>query len=287
MYEASLVPKNVIVTFRRRRCSGAAFTSVPLLYQVTTNVTSTPFAQVSPNNNTKVFIDWAAALSSGGSSSSTPPTNASTLTSLAQQITTDYVAWRSYLYSIVYNGVISPNIDATIDELVVCLYDKDITTLVKSSPYNSDPEELLHADAADNQCTDANNSGLPTDKYPWIEYYGPLPMCGGGGAQAYSTLNGDEVDEITLTDGGAGYASGAPPTVLFSECDGFGAEAIAMLDASGHITGIDVTNGGQGYTVPPLISFYSTTGNQLQMFRYKFTERNNHLIKCFVQVDDI
>jgi len=75
-------------------------------------------------------------------------------------------------------------------------------------------------------------------------------------AAGTSTLTGDAVSAVTISDGGAGYQ--APPTVTFSGGGGTGATGIAVL-TNGVVTSVQITDGGSGYTSAPTVSFSSPT----------------------------
>jgi hypothetical protein len=51
------------------------------------------------------------------------------------------------------------------------------------------------------------------------------------------------------------------PSVSFSGGGGSGAQAFAIVDATGAITGITVTNGGSGYTAAPTVAISEPSGN--------------------------
>ena len=63
---------------------------------------------------------------------------------------------------------------------------------------------------------------------------------------------GDVNDEIAFGPIGTGYDPNNPPEVTIRG-DGFGARATAIVNAAGEITGITMTNGGQGYTTASVI----------------------------------
>jgi uncharacterized repeat protein (TIGR01451 family)/fimbrial isopeptide formation D2 family protein len=61
------------------------------------------------------------------------------------------------------------------------------------------------------------------------------------------------VASATVTAGGTGYISA--PTVTFSGGGGSGATATAIINGSGNVTGIFITNPGSGYSSNPTITF--------------------------------
>jgi hypothetical protein len=107
--------------------------------------------------------------------------------------------------------------------------------------------------------TDTVNAFMLPDGYVWkymfkveasdqIKFlttdYIPVRKMAGVGIPLYD-INGN-IDEITVTDGGADYDSGDLPTVLIHG-DGVGATAVAVVTGDA-ITDINITNEGYGYT---------------------------------------
>ena len=72
--------------------------------------------------------------------------------------------------------------------------------------------------------------------------------------QLYQTSN--IVGRVRVTNGGSGYTS--PPSVKIARADGDttgkGATAVANLDATGKVAGVDLMTVGSGYTVAPLVT---------------------------------
>lgn len=66
-----------------------------------------------------------------------------------------------------------------------------------------------------------------------------------GGSTASASVAGGAVTGITVTNTFAWYATA--PTVTISG-NGSGATAVATIDSDGHLTGVQVTNGGSGYS---------------------------------------
>ena len=71
-------------------------------------------------------------------------------------------------------------------------------------------------------------------------------------ATATATLNGSGVGTVVVTADGNGYSF--TPNVTITGGGGNGAAATAALNSSGVVTGINVTNGGSGYTSPPTVT---------------------------------
>ena len=84
-------------------------------------------------------------------------------------------------------------------------------------------------------------------------------------ATAAAVLTNGQVTGVTLTGvlsiavngGGSGYSRLSPPAVTFTDATGdagSGAAATAVVNASGVVTGVTVTNAGSGYTKAPTIT---------------------------------
>lgn len=76
-------------------------------------------------------------------------------------------------------------------------------------------------------------------------------------AVASSTLSGDTLGTISLSNGGQHYLSALPPVVTISAPDdsnGTQATATATVSDSGLVTGFVITDHGSGYTNPPTIT---------------------------------
>lgn len=72
------------------------------------------------------------------------------------------------------------------------------------------------------------------------------------GGAVIGGIGGDPANEITYADLGAGYDPDNPPEVTIRG-DGFGAKAVATVNPDGEITGITITEGGQGYTTAAVV----------------------------------
>ncbi len=75
-------------------------------------------------------------------------------------------------------------------------------------------------------------------------------------AQSLLAPTGNGVSSVAVS-GGTGYL--AAPIVVFTGGSGNGASGIATLDASGNLTGITITNPGQGYTSAPTVTLVGIT----------------------------
>lgn len=80
----------------------------------------------------------------------------------------------------------------------------------------------------------------------------------GRGAQATTTVSNGEVDSVTLLSGGSNYAYGTPVIDVAQATDSNGhptgrKAVIEPTVVDGIITALTITDGGEGYTSPPLI----------------------------------
>jgi hypothetical protein len=175
-----ILPSKIEIMYRGRRCTGLASDTVPLYYVKSidiTTVTGQVYSTFINGGFTKRFHTTMNALFAVGNST---PTNQTALDALALRFAKDYWIWLSSSYNITYNGIIVPDPDGTIDEIQWLMRDDESYTQVYSSAWNGQAEELMHADTASNACIDSNNSGNPTSKYPYIEFYGPPGVCTSG-----------------------------------------------------------------------------------------------------------
>lgn len=86
-----------------------------------------------------------------------------------------------------------------------------------------------------------------------------VTVVGGGGMGATATAElAQVVERITVTNGGSGYTSS--PTVTISGSGGSGASAVAAI-VNGQVTGVTVVSGGGGYTSTPLVEFSGGGGS--------------------------
>jgi len=99
-------------------------------------------------------------------------------------------------------------------------------------------------------------------------------------AFATSTLTGDAVTAVTISDGGNHYNSAIPPTVTFSApTTGTTATGTAVVNASGLVTSITITNGGSGYTSAPTITIdYSPKDNRAEVKSWSNVTRELHVL---------
>ena len=93
-------------------------------------------------------------------------------------------------------------------------------------------------------------------------------------AKATSTITGDAVSAITITDGGAHYKVATPPTVTITGGGGSGATGTATVSSSGIVNGITITSGGTGYTSAPIVTIdYSPKDNRAEVKSWDNTTR--------------
>jgi hypothetical protein len=74
---------------------------------------------------------------------------------------------------------------------------------------------------------------------------------GGSGVEAIATIGDGIVGIITITNGGSGYIS--PPLISFVGISSISAQASSIINNSGSVTQIRITNAGLGYTEVPQI----------------------------------
>lgn len=87
------------------------------------------------------------------------------------------------------------------------------------------------------------------------------------GAQAEASIASGIVTDITVTANGVNYISSDVPTVTITpapgDLTGTGATAVAILDGSGGVANISITDGGANYTLPPVVEIETITNNIL------------------------
>lgn len=74
-------------------------------------------------------------------------------------------------------------------------------------------------------------------------------------ADGAAIITAGQVSNIVLDVPGSGYSASSPPRVSIEGGGGTGAQANAIVDSDGAVTGFTVTNGGQDYVAPPLVTF--------------------------------
>lgn len=279
-----LLPAQLNVYFRGRRCSGNPSDTTPAWYTSTVSLSSITFTDtgVSPkplgvSGTTAIVHDAAVALYTAGGST---PTNKTALDNLAKQIAQNFYDYRSQSFDLVYNGIVNPLPNGLIDVAEFCYTAEDQWTRVQSAAWSGDPEEYQHQDPSVSGCTDANNSGNPVAKVPCLEYISDPITCTGGGAKATATISNGKITAISVTSGGT-YTS--TPAVAISG-DGTGATATATV-SGGAVTSVAVGNQGSGYSTA-IVSF-SGGGSKLQMTRYRLCLEDGRLAMYFVQYESV
>jgi hypothetical protein len=101
------------------------------------------------------------------------------------------------------------------------------------------------------QGVELTNSGFGYTVAPKVSFTGG----GGSGAKAVATIGDGIVGIITVTNGGSGYIS--PPSVSFIGVSSVAAKASSVINDSGSVTQIRITNAGLGYTQVPQIQIGS------------------------------
>ena len=98
-------------------------------------------------------------------------------------------------------------------------------------------------------------------------------------AKATSTITGDAVSGITITDGGAHYKVATPPTVTITGGGGSGATATATVSSTGIVNGITITDAGTGYTSAPTVTIdYSPKDNRAEVKSWDSATRSLQVI---------
>ena len=98
-------------------------------------------------------------------------------------------------------------------------------------------------------------------------------------ARATSTITGDAVTSVTVTDGGAHYKVATPPTVTITGGGGSGATATATVSSTGIVNGITITAGGTGYTSAPTVTIdYSPKDNRAEVKSWDSATRSLQVI---------
>ena len=98
-------------------------------------------------------------------------------------------------------------------------------------------------------------------------------------AKATSTITGDAVTSVTVTDGGAHYKVATPPTVTITGGGGSGATATATVSSTGIVNGITITAGGTGYTSAPTVTIdYSPKDNRAEVKSWDSATRSLQVI---------
>ena len=98
-------------------------------------------------------------------------------------------------------------------------------------------------------------------------------------AKATSTITGDAVSGITITDGGAHYKVATPPTVTITGGGGSGATGTATVSSSGIVNGITISSGGSGYTSAPTVTIdYSPKDNRAEVKSWDSATRSLQVI---------
>ena len=98
-------------------------------------------------------------------------------------------------------------------------------------------------------------------------------------AKATSTITGDAVTSVTVTDGGAHYKVATPPTVTITGGGGSGATATATVSSTGIVNGVTITAGGTGYTSAPTVTIdYSPKDNRAEVKSWDSATRSLQVI---------
>ena len=92
-------------------------------------------------------------------------------------------------------------------------------------------------------------------------------------------ISGNEVNTITITDGGAHYKQATPPSVTITGGGGTGATATATVSSTGIVNGITITSGGSGFTSAPTVTIdYSPKDNRAEVKSWDSATRSLQVI---------
>ena len=98
-------------------------------------------------------------------------------------------------------------------------------------------------------------------------------------AKATATISGDAVDAVVITDAGLHYSSTLPPSVTFTGGGGNGAAGTVLVNSTGLVTGVNITNGGTGYSSAPTVHIeYSPKDNRAEVKSWNSTTRELQII---------
>ena len=98
-------------------------------------------------------------------------------------------------------------------------------------------------------------------------------------AKATATISGDAVDAVVITDSGMHYSSTLPPSVTFTGGGGNGAAGTVLVNSTGLVTGVNITNGGTGYSSAPTVHIeYSPKDNRAEVKSWNSTTRELQII---------
>jgi len=98
-------------------------------------------------------------------------------------------------------------------------------------------------------------------------------------AKATATTDGNTITLITISDGGAHYKTALPPTVTITGGGGTGATATATVSSTGIVSGIVITDVGNGYTSSPTVTIdYSPKDNRAEVKSWDSTTRKLEVV---------
>lgn len=286
------LPAKFTAVFPARRCAGNPDNGTPRNYSkdvllsgltfTDTNITPVPLGT---SGTTWTFRDTALALYStpGG-----PPSNQAAIDALAKQLAQDAIDFLSQSFDIVYNGVAAVPPNALVDILELDYGPDDLTTRIRSAPFNGAPVEYQHWDSSISGCqADDRSPGLLVDipgAGSGSSMQGVLSLEDGRLVMTYDNLASigcgcnavtscaqicilvagctDPVVGSTVTVvrnpvatiavvGGGNYAG--TPTVVVATTNGNGCTATAVM-VGGAVDHVVVNTGGS-YSAAPLISF--------------------------------
>ena len=97
-------------------------------------------------------------------------------------------------------------------------------------------------------------------KFLTVDYI-PVRKMAGVGQPKYD-INGN-IDSVDIVDGGSGYTSSNPPTLIVHG-DGTGAAVEVSTISGGEITGVDIVSSGSGYSFAYITAVDNNTGSGVE-----------------------
>ena len=128
--------------------------------------------------------------------------------------------------------------------------DSNVNLFARPNSYQSDPDADGAIGLTAGQIADSDTNAITLTAHR-------IKFVGG-----FGKTNETGIDDVTITSVGSGYNnSGGQPTVSFSGGGGSGAAATAVVNSSGQVTRVDITNPGSGYTSLPTVAFTGGAGS--------------------------
>lgn len=144
---SSNLPSGVEVRFPGKLCQVVASPQpAPTWYIKTYQISdfsSEPWNNIDGHPGKFIIHDHCYAIYDGTSSN---PVNKTILDALAKQLAIDFYNWRTFRFNLVINGVINPQLDASIDIFEIVYLQDECFSRLQTGPFNGEPEEFFHID---------------------------------------------------------------------------------------------------------------------------------------------